>query len=509
MTGERTYTTLLQAIRKMYLFVALASFSIITSFSVLAQADNTLFFMHTIPQSNLINPAVQIPCKVFVGMPMLSSIHFNYSNSYFSYNDILTKIGDSLHVNFNYLNKNPNSIQDIAVELHVSIVNFGFLYKDYYFNFNVSDKVNVGLSYPTNLFDFAIKGNTPYVGQTINLGGLGVQGTYYREWAFGASKIISDRLTVGAKAKLLFGKANVGTSSSDIGLQTDLQTFYLTLTSNLVAMGSPFVRQTDVFGKFQSLKLPAGSSAASLLLNSQNKGMAFDLGAIYKLSERITLSGSVLDLGFIHWKFSPTTVSATTYFPQYRGFEFDPAHPSLTNLKQWLDSVKNSYTINTNNTPYYTYLSPTVYVGGTYALTENANAGLMTRDTWFNGVFQGSATASLNAWYKKFLSGSISWTYINGSFANFGAGASLRTPNFGLYATSDNVYGAFKWKSARLLNLRFGMNFLFGCKNCARPDKTLLNTGCVIFRDSEVKKQRFSFWKQKLEELKKKRKKGK
>ncbi len=479
-----------------------------TSFSGLAQTDNTLFFMHTIPQSNLVNPAVQIPCKVFVGMPLLSSIHFNYSNSYFSYNDILSKSGDSLHANINYLNRNPNSIQNISGELHISLINFGFLYKDYYFNFNVSDKINVGLFYPTSLFDFALRGNTPYVGQTLNLSGLGVQGTYYREWAFGASKIISNNLTVGVKAKLLFGKANIGTSRSDIGLKTESQDFYLTLTSNLAAMGSPFIVKTDAKGKLTSVE-PGTKNPITLLLNSQNKGLAFDFGAIYNANERITLSGSVLDLGFIHWKFCPATVTGTTNFPQYKGFDFDPAHPSLNNLNQWLDSAKNSYSIKTNNAPYSTYLSPTIYIGGTYALAESVNAGLMSRNELYNGIFQSSVTTSLNAWYKRFLSGSISWTYINGSVNNFGAGLGLRTPNFGLYAISDNVYGALKWKSTRLFNLRFGMNFLFGCKNCTKPDKTIFNPGCVIFRDSEEKKQKFSLWKQKLADLKKKRKKGK
>jgi hypothetical protein len=508
MAGEKLHNILFQLSRKAHLYLASIVFSTLTSLSVRAQESNTLFFMHTLPQSNLTNPAVQIPCKVFVGMPLLSSIHVNYSNSYFSYSDLLSKTDSSLKINPNYLNSNPNSIQDISAELHISLVNFGFLYGDYYFNFNVSDKVNVGLFYPTNLFDFVIRGNTPYVGKTLNLGGLGVQGTYYREWAFGVSKIISDKLTIGAKAKFLFGKANIGTSNSDIGLKTESQTFYLTLTSDLAAMGSPLIVNTDATGKLKSIE--AGSKdPVVLLLNSQNKGIAFDFGVIYNLNDRITLSGSILDLGLIHWKFSPAAVTETTKFPQYSGFVFDPQRPSLNNLNQWLDSAKNSYSIKTNTAPYYTYLSPIFYVGGTYALIDGVNAGLMSRNELYNGIFQSSVTTSLNAWYNKLLSGSISWSYLNGTFDNFGAGASVRTPNFGLYAISDNIYGAFKWKSARFLNIRFGMNFLFGCRNCNRPDKTLEKQGCVIFRDSEEKKQKFSFWKQKLEELKKKRKKGK
>lgn len=42
-----------------------------------AQQNNSLFFIHRIPQSNLINPAFQIDCPIYVGVPFLSSLHFN------------------------------------------------------------------------------------------------------------------------------------------------------------------------------------------------------------------------------------------------------------------------------------------------------------------------------------------------------------------------------------------------------------------------------------------------
>jgi len=143
---------LLQRVRKTYfvLLFALINFSLIN-----AQESSTLFFMYTLPQSNLTNPAVQIPCKVFVGMPLLSSIHFNYSNSFFSYSDLISGTGKSLKINYDFLASKPNSTQDISTELHISLINFGFLLGDYYFNFNVSDKFNGGLFYSTNLFDFA------------------------------------------------------------------------------------------------------------------------------------------------------------------------------------------------------------------------------------------------------------------------------------------------------------------------------------------------------------------
>jgi ethanolamine ammonia-lyase large subunit len=53
-----------------------------------AQQSNTFYLMHAVPQSNLLNPAVQIQCKYFIGIPVLSSIHLNYSNTAFTYNTL-------------------------------------------------------------------------------------------------------------------------------------------------------------------------------------------------------------------------------------------------------------------------------------------------------------------------------------------------------------------------------------------------------------------------------------
>jgi hypothetical protein len=56
-----------------------------------AQQSNTLFFMHSLPESNFINPAVQNGCKLFIGLPVLSSIHMHASNSGFTANQLLNK----------------------------------------------------------------------------------------------------------------------------------------------------------------------------------------------------------------------------------------------------------------------------------------------------------------------------------------------------------------------------------------------------------------------------------
>ncbi len=67
-----------------------------------AQQNNTLFFMHSLPEANFINPAVQINCGIFIGLPLVSSFHMNIANSGFTAGDVVTLYTDGT------MNRNPD-----------------------------------------------------------------------------------------------------------------------------------------------------------------------------------------------------------------------------------------------------------------------------------------------------------------------------------------------------------------------------------------------------------------
>jgi hypothetical protein len=436
-------------------------------------------------------------------MHLLSSVHLNYSNTYFSYNDVISSWkGDSIKLNPNYFLRKPGSKQQISLELFETILNFGFIYKQYYFNFNIEDKLDVAVNYPVNIIGLALQGNASQVGNNYDLSGLKVSGTYYREWAFGVSEIINKKLTLGAKAKLLFGKASVRTPENDAFLYTSNPKYYLTAAAAFKVNASPLDITISDHGRISSVGLPDGTSAASFLLNSKNKGAAFDVGAIYRYDDKIILSGSLLDVGFIYWKTTPVQVNATSTF-DFKGIVFNPVTNSFDKINETRNSFHDSLKVTKAQDPYFTGVSPKLYLAGTYDLYPNVNAGLMLRNQLNYGKLLTSATASVNAQYKRYLAGSLSWSYINGSLLNFGAGVSVRTPTFGFYAISDNVYGAFKYKSARLINLRFGFNFLFGCSECGKDArKSIAAPGCAVYQEESAHNERLLRLKKKLKEQK-------
>ena len=54
-----------------------------------AAQNNTLYFMHTVPQSIHTNPALYYQCRTYIELPVLSTIRYSYSNSGFSYHDAI------------------------------------------------------------------------------------------------------------------------------------------------------------------------------------------------------------------------------------------------------------------------------------------------------------------------------------------------------------------------------------------------------------------------------------
>src|SRR3989339_2047121 len=92
------------------------------SFALFPQQNSTFFLMHRVPQSNLLNPAVQIDCKWYVGIPALASTQFNYSNTAFSFNDILG--GGNFDIDA--LNDNVHRTDLLASELHLDLIALGY-----------------------------------------------------------------------------------------------------------------------------------------------------------------------------------------------------------------------------------------------------------------------------------------------------------------------------------------------------------------------------------------------
>jgi hypothetical protein len=447
-----------------------------------AQQDNTFFFMHAVPQSNLLNPAVQIPCKIFIGFPGLSSTHLNINNTGFSYNDLFQyqPSNDSLYLRANNILKKAHNIDYFSAEFHLNLISIGYMYNEYYFTFNISEKADMYLFYPRTLLKLALEGNKQFEGQIAKFSSLRANASYYREYALGVSKVIDERLTIGIRAKLLFGKLNAYTGRSSGSLYTDALTRDLSAKSFINGhISAPVNFQTDSTGKLKDATWQ-DVSAMSVIMNSQNKGLALDFGFIYKYTDRITLSGSMIDIGFIRWKSKASNFDERGDF-YFGGTGFGSSFNTADYFQEVVDSVNQQFNVAYKQHPYFSFLPSRLYLGGTYDLNNQVNVGLLTRNDFFRYKIQPSFSLSVNSRFWRFLALSLSYSEINNSFNNVGAGLGILGKNFGFHLVTDNFL-AYKIKDTRNINLRFGLHFMFGCggekKESTQGRKFPKDNGC-------------------------------
>lgn len=473
------FTTPIDFIMQQLAFKSLLLFLVLIIFrlGLVAQQDNTLFLQHNIPQSNIVNPAVQIKCPAYIGVPLLSSLHFNFNSTGFSYSSFANG-GSAL--NLNALVAQMHSWDFISGEVHYTPVSFGFMYDNkQYYNFSWTERVEFKTFFSKELLSLFVDGNTQYVGDRLKTRNPGVNAMYYREFSFGYSKMVESNLTLGIHAKLLFGLGGAFTRRRLVEVQVDPLTHDLHGSWNpRVDLAYPVNVSTDANGNVSDVSFE-NFSPAGFLLNFGNQGLAADLGFIWT-RDNITWSGSVLDLGFLWWH------KQTTRFENKGEFIYRGATPAdLDNPDDYIDeltdSIENQIQVKYNESGFVTMLNPKVYFGGSIPVYERVTVGAQFRSEWYPGRPILGVTLSGSVHGKKGGSFTISYSAMNGTLNNLGLGLGWGGDFFQFYMLSDNVLAAFYPENARNVNLRFGFNIFFGCVEKKKKVKVPRDAGCGCY----------------------------
>ncbi|MFT5749253.1 MAG: hypothetical protein ACI93S_000506 [Ancylomarina sp.] len=456
------------------LFVGL----IVSNLTSAQEMNNTLYLMKNVPQSNQLNPAIQPECKVVFGFPGLSSIYLNYSNNGFSYNDII-KDGtglqkDSLVVDINSFHDALQSTNRISNQFNYTFFTLGIRAKKMFFTLDVSSKVDTRFGFDKGLISFFKDGNAAYMGQTANLGAIGLEGTAYNEVALGVSKQVTEKLTVGIKAKALFGVANMYMDNSNLSVYTSESGDLVRLRSKQlmkVSMPLDITEKTDPDGTsyIDDIDILDDDIDANFFSGTDNKGFAFDLGATYQFDEKITFYASILDIGSIKWKNSYELYQDASF--DWAGGDWsqsgnsnDPNYREIEDVMEDLtDSISDAFRFRDNTGSYSKALPTKVYLGGSYDLNKRLSFGAVSRTEIYDGKIRPSLTLSANTRVIRNFSASFSYSMVNNSYNNIGVGVAGKLGPFQIYAVSDNIL-AMNPSTARLANVRFGVNMMFGCR---------------------------------------------
>lgn len=443
--------------------------------------------MQNTPQANFVNPAVTNECNLLLGLPVISSVHLNLGHSGFSFNQVLKKQGDGTYLfDGNSVMSKLGNRNYFDTEIHTNLLFVGFWIKENYITFTVNEKADLFITYPGDLFSVGWKGNTQFEGETAKFSGTAGLFNYRREYAVGIARKNESDVWLGARAKLLFGKLNTTFTKSKIDLYTDPTTFDLTFNSDWQMNTSmPItVNETDS-GTVESVDFEG--NAVDILLNRKNIGFATDLGFIKELNEDVTLSGSILDLGFISWRDNGYA------FQQKGNYTYDGPLGDTIDDENYFDDltrvVQEEFGITAQPKTYTQFLSPRIYFGGTYRLKDDLNAGLLLTSKITRFRITSGLTLSLNKAFTDWFSGSLSLSYMYRDIKNVGAGFKLGRKPLQFYMVTDNIIAAFSPYSVRNVNLRFGLQLNFGCdKNSGKGSSK--GCGCAGMDDSSKHQER-------------------
>ncbi|MHC1702557.1 MAG: DUF5723 family protein [Tenuifilaceae bacterium] len=459
---------------KIYLTILLTIISLIG----FAQQDNTLFFLHNIPESNFINPAVQIKCDRYIGLPLLSTFHLNVNSTGFSYKSF-TK---SSQIDIDKIVSKMHSWDYLTTELHYTPLSFGFRYDKYqYISFAWTEKVETKIFFPKKLFLLAKDGNTQFVGNSgLETRNPGVNAIYYREFSIGYSVKTPKNWFIGAHAKVLFGLAGVFTRRKPFNFSANQLTFNIDASWNpKINTSLPIEFSKDAQGYVPVNSVGLGTiSPVGFLLNFKNQGLATDIGFIYE-KDGITWSGSILDLGMIWWHDQTHKFSNNGSF-NFSGATATDGMDSQAYVNSLVDSIQNQFRFKETKKGFVTVLNPRIYFGGTYPVYKTISVGAHARTELYPGRPVMGLTLSAMIIAPKGSSISVNYSVMNGSYNNVGLGFGVGGEKFQFFILSDNVMAFMFPQSARNVNLRFGFNFFSGCidkkKEFKLPKGT--NQGC-------------------------------
>jgi len=433
------------------------------------EMNNTLYFLRYSPQANSLNPAINPEAKVWGGIPGLTSIGLNYNNNSFSLSDLLvnTKTGDKpVKIDINNLYSSMAQNTTINMNNEIVLMSVGIKAKNQYFTLDIKHKNNISFGFDKSIIGFFKEGTVGYLGKSVEFGDTQMNALAYNEIAIGYSREIGKdkKLVIGGKLKAIMGVASVDMRDSQLSLSLASDGMDATVRSKQdVRIGGPIRTKIGVDpNDFKVGDLEIDDNAGpSAFMGTDNLGFGIDLGATYKVMDKVTLYASILDLGYIKWSNGTNVLMDADYL--WKGINYTETikDDNIDAMDQLSDDLEENFKLQKEDKSFTQMLPTKIYIGGQYEVKEWFTAGILNRNQFYYGRLYSSLTLSGNVKAGRRLSASVSYSVVNNSYTNIGFGFTSQLGPLQLYMVTDNVL-ASNLTNAQLVNFRMGLNIRVG-----------------------------------------------
>lgn len=415
-----------------------------------AQFLRTSYFMEGSHYRQQLNPALT-PGRGYINLPVIGALNASVNSSSLGYQDVMDIIDNSEDSDFfmssDFIGRLEN-FNNLNVNLSTDILSAGWYKGKNFWSFNIGLRNDIGASIPKSTFEFLRNMDGLDVTDWDRLarinervGKQSLEINSYAEVGIGFARNINSRLTVGGRVKALLGIGNLKLNIDDIIVESNISGY------ENMDWENPTNEQLENLRGSANIHVDATLENSSKLIElPQNDegyideiefgsfgfagyGAAIDLGVSYKLLDKLTLSASVLDLGFMKWSKNNTSVAKAGAHQEY-----DLKNPS--ELYEFVDVVSSGEVLNFDmlnmtvedkaKESRNTSLTSTVVVGAEYELLGNWLAvGALYTARFIKPETLNELTLSANIRPKNNLNLAVSYSLLQGAGKTIGLAAKL------------------------------------------------------------------------------------
>lgn len=446
-----------------------------------AQFLRTSYFMEGTHYRQQLNPALT-PTKGFINLPVIGAVNATVGSTSLGYQDIIDIIdnGDDFYKSNDFMSRLKDN-NTLNVNFSTEILSAGWYKGKNFWSFNIGLRTDIGANLTKSMFQFLhdMDGlETTWEDQKFNIGGQQLNIQAYTEIGLGLSRQINNRLTVGARVKALLGignmemKINKAYMNAVLPSNTRMQEFEHMQITNIaqveqlkgeigdykaeLAVGASLessfkglnLVQEEGQGYISDFDFEAGDMGIA------GYGFGIDLGASYKIMDNLTVSASILDLGFISWSKGSTKIASANSGIDMKGSDYvaelegiNPADPNALQQAQavidgftnkatdYLDRVSNGDVLDYDMLQLRTEdasksrksrLASTLVLGAEYGFFNNKLAvGVLSTTRFVQPDALTELTFSANYRPKSWFNVALSYSAIQSAGKSFGLGLKL------------------------------------------------------------------------------------
>ncbi|NDV43713.1 DUF5723 family protein [Flagellimonas sediminis] len=462
-----------------------------------AQNKELLYDFYEIPQSLMINPGVKTSEKWHVGIPVISGLSVQGATSGVTVNDLFANDGIDFttKVQERVLDAMTRK-DDFSTTSQIEGITVGFRGKnrpDDYYSFGMYGETDIIVYWPRDLALLAFEGNGgSNIGRSFDLGDLNLRGEMINVFHFGINRKMTESLTVGARAKLYSSIFQFQSIKNSGSFRTTVGQDNIYVTSIAADMQ---LQTAGVKGFYDIVEEDTGTTkkdVTSLFTNrvllGGNLGLGFDAGFSYQLTPQTTITGSILDVGFIYnskdvWNYNLNGSAATEGISVYLPEDIDNLNNDL--WQELIDDIDAALPHGENQQSYISFRPVKAYGSIRYDFGEaggnpfnncgcgvNEQGGGGNRDYYPNSVGgqlfmmkrPRGVQAALTGFYQKrfgrVLALKTTYTIDKYSLTNMGLGLNLQAGPVNFYILGDNLLGYSNIADSHYASLQFGINII-------------------------------------------------